>query len=269
MTIIQSYTSAFESACSETSIRQDVPAAYAVTAAPTTGDKYVFIDTAQLITALQDHGFHPTQAIQLKTRKSNPVYAKHMLRFRHIRESVTLVDAVPELILINAHDGTSAYQLRSGLYRPVCTNGMMTCLGDFDFIRVPHRGNVVANVVDGAIQISRGFADVGHAVEEMARRELSRLEQLKFAEDALRVRYTEGKRPPFHADQLLQARRFVDRGNDLWRIYNVVQENVMQGGVPGTAATGRATHTRGIRAIREDVRINTTLWQLAMRMIRG
>jgi hypothetical protein len=269
MTILQPYANAFETAYSEPSLRQSVPAAYAAGAAPSTGDKYVFIDTAQLIAALRDHGFHPTQASQSGTRKGDPAYAKHMLRFRHIRESVTLVDAVPELILINAHDGTSAYQLRSGLYRPICANGMMTSLGEFDFIRVPHRGNVVANVIDGATQISRGFADVGRVVEQMARRELSRLEQLRFAEYALRVRYRAGQHAPFAADALLQPRRTIDQGNDLWHVYNVVQENMMQGGLAGRTATGRASHTRGIRAIREDVRINTTLWQQAMQLIRS
>jgi len=41
-------------------------------------------------------------------------------------------------VLINAHDGSSSYKLRAGLYRPVCTNGLMIQLGDFGLIHVPH-----------------------------------------------------------------------------------------------------------------------------------
>lgn len=64
-------------------------------------------------------------------------------------------------------------------------------------------------------------------------------------------------------------RRPIDDGNDLWRVFNVVQENVMRGGITGRSAKGRASRSRAIRAIREDVRINNDLWQLAVTMIRG
>lgn len=260
---------AFETAKSNIVLQKSVPAAFASSASPVTSDSYVFIDTSQLVEALRDHGFHPTLARQTNTRSADPRFAKHMVRFRHLRESVTLVDAVPELILINAHDGTSAYVLSAGLYRPICENGMMTCLGDFDFIRVPHRGNVVANVVDGAIRISQRFEDLGRAVEQMARRELSLLERQHFAEQAMRVRYRDAQHLPYRPDALLHVQRTQHMGNDLWHVYNVVQERLTRGGVVSHSPTGRLSRTRPIRAIREDVRINTALWQVAMQMIRS
>jgi hypothetical protein len=223
MTIIHSYATAFESECSPSHIRESIPAAYATQSAPSTGRDYVFINTAELIAALAEEGFRPTEVAQTAPRSGNRAFAKHMLRFRHLRDSVTLVDAVPELILINAHDGSSAYQLRSGLYRPVCTNGMMTELGDFGVIRVPHRGNVVANVVEGARHLSRGFAHLGETVAQMAHHELTRSEQLRFAEQAALIRYRNGRPTPFPPETLLETRRSVDIGDDLWRIYNVVQ----------------------------------------------
>jgi hypothetical protein len=51
--------------------------------------------------------------------------------------------------------------------------------------------------------------------------------------------------------------------------YNAVQENICRGGLVGQTAKGRATRTRGISAIREDVRINAQLWQLAMTLLRS
>jgi hypothetical protein len=269
MALIQRYASAFESECAESDLRLSIPAAYATHSAPCTGRDYVFINTAELIAALRDEGFRPTEVIQTASRKSSADYAKHMLRFRHLRDSVTLVDAVPELILINAHDGSSAYQLRSGLYRPVCTNGMMTELGDFGLIRIPHRGNVIANVVDGARQLSRGFSDLGETVAQMAQRELTRAEQIRFAESAALIRYRQGRSAPFPPETLLEARRSVDEGDDLWRVYNVVHEHLLRGGDTGITSNGRRTRSRAIGAIRENVRINTSLWQLAMQLIRG
>jgi len=68
---------------------------------------------------------------------------------------------------------------------------------------------------------------------------------------------------------LLRARRAADAGSDLWSVYNVVQENLIQGGVLKRAAGGRLTRTRKVRAIREDVRINTGLWAIAERYLQA
>jgi hypothetical protein len=43
----------------------------------------------------------------------------------------------------------------------------------------------------------------------------------------------------------------------------------MRGGLAGRSATGRNMRTRTIEAIREDVRINNSLWQLAVSLIPG
>ncbi|MBV8275090.1 MAG: DUF932 domain-containing protein, partial [Verrucomicrobia bacterium] len=34
----------------------------------------------------------------------------------------------PEVVLVNSHDKSSAYQLHCGLFRLVCTNGMVISL---------------------------------------------------------------------------------------------------------------------------------------------
>lgn len=245
------------------------PAAFAERPFARTSASYVFISTAELLNALLDAGFEPTEAKQARARGERSGYARHMIRFRHIRESMTLVDAVPELILINSHDASSAYELRCGLYRPVCTNGLLARIGDFDVIHVPHRGDVVANVVEGARRIMQGFAGLGEIVERMARTELTLGERDQFAQAALHIRYRDGQHVPFSAGRLLAPRRESDAGCDLWRTYNVVQERVMTGGIPGTTVQGRRTHSRRIRAIREDVRINTALWHEAMQLLRA
>ena len=69
--------------------------------------------------------------------------------------------SIPEIVLVNAHDGTSAYQLRAGLFRPLCTNGLIARIGDFGFISVPHRASVVADVVEGALRLTAQFQALG------------------------------------------------------------------------------------------------------------
>jgi len=73
-----------------------------------------------------------------------------------------------------------------------------------------------------------------------------------------------------YVEQLVGPRRRIAIVTDMLHITlrsTSVQENLMRGGLTGRSATGRNTRTRTIEAIRQDVRINTGLWQLAMNLV--
>ena len=251
-------------------LRTNVPAVFADRADARTTERYKFIRTDEVVSALLDVGFRATGARQSGRRAVTVTdSARHLITFQHERHNQTLVDAVPQICLINSHDATTAYQLRAGLYRPVCQNGLMVRVADFGFIHVPHRHNVVADIVNGALTMVQQFSDVGVVVEQMAATLLTPLQRIDFAMQALRVRYPHDVTPSIVAQDLLNQRRPRDEGNSLWITYNVIQENLLRGGLVGVTATGRRTQTRGINAIREDVRINTQLWHTAMQLIRA
>lgn len=258
--------SAFRPGLSLEDLRGRAPAVFAPRAYTGTSATYRFISTAELVEALLGAGFLPTEARQTRSRGDRAGYGRHLLRFRPTRQEVLLEDAVPEIVILNSHDGTTAYQVRAGLYRPVCTNGLMTRLGDFGLIYVPHRGNVVANVIEAAQRLLGEFQQIESVVRRMAVTYLSDRGQLEFAEAALRLRYPDGFHP-VGARQLLTVHRSADVGDDVWKVYNVIQENVMRGGLVGRSASGRLIRTRGIRAIKEDVKLNTGLWQAAVERI--
>jgi len=268
-TSIEAFGSNERSALSLDYLRRSAPAAFASHRFDNTGDNYVFISTQQLVEALMDAGFHPTDARQRRSRGERRGYARHMIRFRQANESLRIVDCMPEIILINSHDATSAYQLRGGLYRFVCCNGLILSLAEFGMIRVSHRGNVLASVVEGAQQISRHMEGIGQVIERMARTELDQQAQLAFAQRALELRYRGSKHFPFDAGRLLEARRESDQGRDIWTVYNKVQENVICGGISGRSALGRRTTSRRINSIDEDIRLNVALWQQAIALIRS
>ena len=248
-------------------LAQRAPAAFAEQAAQCTGAKYVFISTREIVAALMDAGFEPTLAEQTQARNGNAAYARHMLRFQPVVHALSLQDVLGEIVVINSHDGRSAYQLRAGLFRPVCTNGLLTAIGDFGLIHVSHRGNVVRNVVEAAQQITREFGLVGEVVQEMRGTVLTGGQQMDFARQALALRFADRSEPPLQPAQLLERRRVADIGDDVWRTFNAIQEHVIRGGLCGRTEAGRTMHTRGIRAIRENVRLNTGLWKLALRRI--
>ena len=56
-----------------------------------------------------------------RARPGPPGIPKHMLRLR--RDGEINGQHVPEIILLNSHDGTSSYQMLPGYFRFVCQNG--------------------------------------------------------------------------------------------------------------------------------------------------
>jgi Domain of unknown function (DUF932) len=99
------------------------------------------------MTGLIEAGFVPVEARQTHARRSSLAHAQHVLRLRRRFETVQLKGSVPEVVFLNSHDGSSAYQLRMGLFRVVCTNDLIVSRGAFPACCVPHRGNVVDEVV--------------------------------------------------------------------------------------------------------------------------
>jgi hypothetical protein len=141
-------------------------------------------------------------------------------------------------------------------------------MGDFAVIRIPHRANIIADVVAGAIQITAQFEHIGTVVTAMAARMLS--EQMTFAQRAFEIRWANVEtRPRLLPAKLLEPRQAADAGSSLWQTFNRLQQSAMTGGVVYHSRSQQLVRTRRIRNIREDVRINTALWQAALRVLES
>ena len=258
------YGSAFDTVISSDALRARAPAAYASSAHERTSKFYKFISTEKVVSALGNAGFQPVEARQATPRKSTPEHARHLIRFRRRLETVALKEAVPEIWFLNSHDGSSAYNLRVGLFRAICTNGLVVSVGTLPVWRVPHRGDILDDVVRGALELSEHFSALAPVVERMQTRILTDVERSYFARAALALRFPDDAPGQMNEEDLLVPRRAGDAGNDLWRTLNVIQEGILRGGLPRRTATNRRVHSRGIRAINEDVRLNTALWDMAL-----
>jgi hypothetical protein len=170
-------------------------------------------------------------------------------------------DEANEIVLLNSHDGTNSYQMLAGVLRFVCQNGMVARDNVAD-IRVPHKGNVVQNVINGAFDVLDGFDLIREQKDGMRDVTLNRDEQYAFARAALALRYdpTDAETPaPITECQLFAPRRFEDRRDDLWTVFNRVQENLTNGGLHGSSRTGRSMSTRPITGIDQNVKLNRAL----------
>lgn len=244
-------------------IRQVAPSIFADAPHESRSARYTYIPTGQVLAGLRKEGFEPFYACQTRTRDSDRRdYTKHMLRLRHASQ-INGKEA-QEIVLLNSHDGSSSYQMLSGVFRFVCSNGMV-CGDTFEDIRVPHKGQIIDNVIEGAYTVLNDFDEVQGQVEGMKALTLSPDAQQAFGRAALTLRYDQDA-APITENQLLRSRRIEDTGADLWRTFNRVQENMIRGGLRGRNAQGRATSTREVQGIDSSIKLNRALWVLAEEM---
>lgn len=226
--------------------------------------RYTCIPTITLLDNLQREGFEPFFACQTKVRdQSKREHTKHMLRLR--RTGQITGHQVPEIILLNSHDGSSSYQMLPGLFRQVCQNGLI-CGQSFGEVKVPHLGNVVEKVIEGAYEVLGIFDRVEEKRDAMQSLILPAPARQAIANAALRYRFGE-EHQPVTVPQLLTPRRHEDSSDDLWTVFNRLQENLSKGGLNARTATGKRTRSRAVNGIDGDVKLNRALWVMAENML--
>ncbi|HEM6741975.1 TPA: DUF945 domain-containing protein [Citrobacter farmeri] len=241
-------------------LMQVVPSVFGEDKHASRSDRYSYIPTITLLENLQREGFQPFFACQTRVRDlSKREHTKHMLRLR--RAGQITGQQVLEIILLNSHDGSSSYQMLPGIFRSVCTNSLV-CGQSFGEIRVPHKGNVVEKVIEGAYEVLGVFDRVEEKREAMQLLQLPPPVQQAFARAALTYRFGEEHQPVTEA-QILAPRRWQDESGDLWTVYNRVQESLIKGGLAGRSALGKRSHTRAVKGIDGDLKLNRALWVMA------
>ena len=246
-------------------LMQFVPSVFSEDKHESRSERYTYIPTITLLDNLQREGFRPFFACQTRVRdESKREHTKHMLRLR--REGQITGKQVPEIILLNSHDGSSSYQMLPGLFRAVCSNGLV-CGESFGEVRVPHKGNVVERVIEGAYEVLGIFDRVEEKRDAMQSLMLPPPAQQALAKAALTYRFGE-EHHPVTESQLLAPRRWQDESGDLWTTYQRIQENLIKGGLYGRNAKGGRTHTRAIKGIDGDVKLNRALWVMAENMLQ-
>ncbi|RTP86043.1 DUF932 domain-containing protein [Enterobacter asburiae] len=237
-----------------------VPSVFGTDKHESRSDRYTYIPTITLLDSLKQEGFQPFFACQTRVRdQSKREHTKHMLRLR--REGQITGKQVPEIILLNSHDGSSSYQMLPGLFRAVCQNGLI-CGESFGEVRVPHKGNVVEKVIEGAYEVLGIFDQVEEKRDAMQSLLLPPPAQQAMAKAALTYRFGE-EHQPVTESQILTPRRYEDRQDDLWTVFNRIQESLLKGGLPGRTAQGKRTHTRAVNGIDGDIKLNRALWVMA------
>lgn len=258
-------------------IAEACPSVLAVDKHRSRSERYTYVSTMQVLEALGAEGFQPFSIMQGGSKdEEKRGFTKHLIRLRSDSAVRRLHGSAFEVCFLGSHDGTTSNQLYGGFLRFACKNGTIFFDGEASCIKVSHVGNIVPEVIEGAYQIvERGSTAIEH-VNNFRQITLNRDERRAFAAAAIPLRFPvdveTNKVSPVEPEALLAVHRSEDRADDLWTAFNVIQENVIRGGLSyqGRNAQGRRVNrsTRAVRSVDGNVNLNRSLWILAEEMAK-
>lgn len=269
MSIYQS-SARFDSAqraLTEDELYKIAPSIFATTSHPSRSESFQPISTIDVVRDLHKEGFSVVGATATRSRGDGR-YSKHLLRIRPIDGAQKRVgDTVFEMLLKNANDGSGAYDLMAGLFRIACLNSVVAALATLGSIRVRHVGkDVSSKVIDGTFRVMSSAEPVLEAASRWSQVQLDMTQRQLLAHTAHELRFGDSA-THVSPGQLLTPRRHADTQNDLWSVFNVIQENVIRGGVHtryyDDNGRRRNSRSRAITGINESLSVNRGLWQAA------
>lgn len=247
---------------------------------PSVTEDYVHIHSGTVISDLEKLGWKPVSARMRSRRKSSTVYSYHMLVFQN-PELGTIVgkDAdtyFPQLILTNSHDGLNAFSFSVGLYRLVCSNGLVVCTDTFTELKIKHRWYSFEELRRTITDVVKGIEKHVDVMGTLKKVELTEEQKQNFATKALMLRTgvlfskISTEHPKFSTEvvkQLLIPVRDSDKNSDLWTVFNVLQEKLVKGTFQITTSAGKSRKVRPIVGFEKELSLNRNLFKLMMSYI--
>lgn len=258
------------------------PAVRAESAHSKMSDKYLYVPTHKLVAGLEKAGFKVVGANQSRGKTpENRAAAKHQvfLTPSKVEGSNMLVgQEIPLLALTNSHGGQSKVRFDNAFFRLVCSNGLMTMNHNYNMTSVAHRVGMEDEVIEAAWAAVAQFPKLIENITAMKDVTLTQDEKMFLAESSANLAFDpeqielNRKRNNDIAPKLLWSRRYEDRKDDLWTTFNVIQENVIKGGVKVFNETDKGQlsyrKTKQVGAIDRNTRLNQELMSLAEKMMQ-
>ena len=185
---------------------------------------YAFVPTAEIVNELRAQDWVPVAVEEQRIRtEGRRGFQKHLLRFRRAEQMGTLDEWNVELVVLNSHDAGCAYQLHAGIFRRICSNGLVVSQSSFEALRFRHTGLLGGEIEQASLRLVEAMPRLGEQIHRFQSRQLELPEALDFARHALLLRYDSLAAAPVEPDTVLQAHRPEDEGPDLWRCLNRLQ----------------------------------------------
>lgn len=245
---------------------------------PGTSDRYAFADTETLIDDMARLGWGVTDCKQQRPNKRSNIRSYHTLAFQNPKIFLTgdngEIEAFPRIIVSNSHDGFHSFKFMCGLYRLVCSNGVVLADAEFTAFSVRHINydfGELQRIVAQSIEMTRTKVSL---INDMQATKLSLEQKSRLATRAVAIRKgvdeSELKITGTEIEGILEPVRKEDEGDDLWSVFNVLQEKVIKGDFTlGKTKTGKSRKARPITGAAKDIEVNQALFLAASEYLQA
>lgn len=239
-------------------------------------EKYLHVNTETIIDDLAKLGWLPVTAMQRKTKPrkdgSATIRSKHMISFQNpdlMIKGKDGDDAFPRIIVTNSHDGLNSFQFRVGIYRLVCSNGLVIADEEFSAFKIRHKGYTFEELQTVVAQAVADLPNKIQVLNKMQARMLTPEEQRQLAIDAMALRSTnpDAKYEDASIEEVLAATRKEDEGDSLWLVFNRIQESIINGGYSAALSGAKVRKVKKIKSFERDLQVNQDLFKLAVALV--
>lgn len=248
---------------------------------PKVSNRYVQANTKTVVDDLAKLGWYPVQAKQCRTnKKSSGIRSLHMIAFQNPdvkiakidKDGGEIVDSWPRIILTNSHDGFNSFKFLVGMFRLVCSNGLI--VGDNEMVNmsikhINYDFEALRDIVKTAIE---QVPNIVCQMNSMKNTILSEDDKIELAKSVVKIRKGVEDDEKFEIDEetimdILDPQRKEDKGDDLWTVFNICQEKMIKGEYSDIGSNNKPRKQRKITSIKKDIDFNQKLWAIATKFI--
>ena len=278
--LVQNFNKGLDSYLTKDQLREICPVAFKdAPTNPNVTNRYLFVNTETIIDDLDKLGWKPVSAAMRKSRGKDTIFSKHMVSFQNPNIKITSKDgddAFPRIIMTNSHDGLQAFKFSVGIFRLVCSNGLVVADEKFSEFKIRHKGYTFGELRDVVAQAVKDLPNKVEVLNKMRNKILTQDEKQKLALDAMLIRAgitpDSDKAKEFEYDEetiqdILEPKRKEDKGDDLWKTFNVIQEKITQGEFHAALKGAKVRKVRKIKSFEKDLEVNKKLFKLATALV--
>lgn len=256
-------------------IRTKAPYVFATGATnPAVSDRYVFASTETIIDDMAKLGWDVVDCKQQRANKRSTVRSFHLVAFQNPKVFITketeageVVECFPRVILVNSHDGFNSFKFMVGLFRLVCGNGAIIATETFENVSIRHINYTFDELREMVAKALTTISDNVTVMNDMRNTVLTEEQKKEIALEALKIRGGEDEKLKVTDEDLediLTPIRKEDEGNDLWTVFNVLQEKIIKGNFHMISPTNkRVRKARPITGAAKDIEVNQALFKYA------
>jgi hypothetical protein len=255
---------------SKDEIRKHAPSIFTSVKGEATSEKYTHIPTDQVIDDMEKLGWGVVDAKEVNARKGVG-FQKHLVVFRNPDVAITGDDGdnvFPQILMTNSHDGKNAFTFTAGLFRMVCENGLVISTQEFENLKIRHMGYNFTELQSTITAMVEKLPLTVDSMNKLKATQLSEEQKMDFAKRAIETRFgkEETQNITINLSELLEPTRKEDSGNDIWSVFNVIQEKLIHGMFEYKAGA-KVRKARKIKNFKQDLKVNEQLFGLALEYV--